>query len=1083
MDDWQLITEYVSTGAEGAFRSLVERHLGLVHSVAMREVRDPELAREVSQAVFILLARKARSFRRSVVLSAWLFRTTRFVALRAVRSEYRRQRREQEAVRMQTFNEPSEAWPRVEPVLDETLAELGETDRGALLLRYYEDQSLREVGTKLGINEEAAKKRVSRALDKLRTAFSRRGLNVSGAILAGVISQNIAEAAPAALANAVASSALAVSSGATRALVQEVLDAWHWARLKVAFSLGLGVVVALFVVRSIEWMIPTTSQSTNAIAVSESNEPTAATALVSIPAKARTARPLLFKVIDAETGAGIPGAELHARYWVRPDIEPRDDLVTDVEGVCAVPLPDQSMGRLDLGILAPGYVQKFFTWWPDRFGPLPRSYTFKLERGVGIGGSVRDEAGQPVANASIILKFPGTGESDSREPKRERLGFWEDLPAVKTDAMGRWQCAHVPPRYSDFSISVKHNDFPDSGFSVQREGDSQIGVLSIDDLYAAKAVLTLRAGLSVTGIVIDERDKPIPAASICVSRWADQKKPAAVTGPDGKFTVRNLKTAGFPLTVMAEGFAPERTHIDPTDAVPLRVQLKPASLLRVRVVDPSGQPVSRADVAIEGWREHGSLELREPTDENGIFEWRSAPPDEVEICVLKNGYATVRDIKVVPNGSEHLVTIKPHFRVIGRVVDGESGMPIPSFKAVPGYGRSGSKWDLGDVAYGQSGQYELNFTEQKPPYSVRILADGFEPAESSALTDEFIPQTQNFELRRANPLHAIKGVVRLPDGRPAADVDVAVCTIEKGVCIAQGRVARNSFAQPIQTDAEGKFEFPPNADAHTIVSVAREGVARVPWNGDGKPLEIRLQPWGRIEGTVRLASGSAGKHILLLDHSFSRYGGGTSLDHQFSATTDAEGRFAIAQAPPGDYDLYVAPTDGTPYSHRTPVTVRAAQTVQAEIGRGGIMIKGRFELDDSEQRIDWSNQIGFITFQTNEEAPQPPGGLDRASIERWKRDFWQSERGRAFLSKEKAIALQVAADGSFTAENVKPGDYELTVNLYDRVGDRRTPNHLKDSHLIACLSRKEISIPESSLDQPLDLGTITLLPRGQQAKR
>src|SRR5215216_3283503 len=107
MDDWQLITEYVSTGAESAFRSLVERHLGLVQSVAMREVRDPELAREVSQAVFILLARKARSFRRSVVLSAWLFRTTRFVALRAVRSEYRRRRREQEA--MQTLNEPSEA--------------------------------------------------------------------------------------------------------------------------------------------------------------------------------------------------------------------------------------------------------------------------------------------------------------------------------------------------------------------------------------------------------------------------------------------------------------------------------------------------------------------------------------------------------------------------------------------------------------------------------------------------------------------------------------------------------------------------------------------------------------------------------------------------------------------------------------------------------------------------------------------------------------------------------------------------------------------------------------------------------------
>src|SRR5688572_33219123 len=134
MDDWQLISEYAKNGSERAFRELVERHLGLVHSVALRQVRDPELAREVSQAVFILLARKAASFRDSVVLSAWLFRTTRFVAARAVRSEARRLRREQEAFRMQEFQSPSEAAPHLGPVLDEALGELSESDRRALLI-------------------------------------------------------------------------------------------------------------------------------------------------------------------------------------------------------------------------------------------------------------------------------------------------------------------------------------------------------------------------------------------------------------------------------------------------------------------------------------------------------------------------------------------------------------------------------------------------------------------------------------------------------------------------------------------------------------------------------------------------------------------------------------------------------------------------------------------------------------------------------------------------------------------------------------------------------------------------------------
>ena len=100
MEDWQLLEDYVRRGSESAFRSLVSRHLGLVYAAAFRQVNDSGLAEEVSQAVFILLARKARSLPRRTILAGWLFRTTRFVASRALRSEVRRQRREQQAVDM-----------------------------------------------------------------------------------------------------------------------------------------------------------------------------------------------------------------------------------------------------------------------------------------------------------------------------------------------------------------------------------------------------------------------------------------------------------------------------------------------------------------------------------------------------------------------------------------------------------------------------------------------------------------------------------------------------------------------------------------------------------------------------------------------------------------------------------------------------------------------------------------------------------------------------------------------------------------------------------------------------------------------
>jgi len=493
MDDWQLLNEYVGTGSESAFRSLVERHINLVHSVAARHVRDTDQAREVSQAVFILLARKASSFRRSVVLSAWLFRTTRFVAARALRSEQRRWRREQEAVRMQTLNYSPETISRLGPVLDEALHELSEKDRKSLLLRFYEEQSLGQVAGRLGITEEAAKKRVSRALDKLRAAFDRHGFGVSAAVASAVLSQKIAEAAPASLANGIASSAMSATSTTLPVLAQQAVQAWRWAQVRMGLGIGVAIIAILFVVREITSRHSVATRSDAVALTSTPDVGKAATpAAATMSNNARVARPFLFKVVDAETGVGIAGAEIHARYWASGGLQSRDDLATDSDGVCAVSLPDGELGRLDLGIIGPGYVQKFFTWWPSQFGPLPKSYTFKLERGVGIGGLVRDPTGRPVANAGIVLNFPGVGESDSRERQPERLGFFEGLPVATTDGSGHWQCANVPPRYTDFSISVQHADFPDGWFQVQEDDTPATEGLNIAELYAGNAVLTSR---------------------------------------------------------------------------------------------------------------------------------------------------------------------------------------------------------------------------------------------------------------------------------------------------------------------------------------------------------------------------------------------------------------------------------------------------------------------------------------------------------------------------------------------------------------------------------------------------------------
>ncbi len=216
-DDSALLRQYVENHSDEAFAGLVTRHINLVYSVALRQVGNPHAAEEVTQAVFIILAKKAAQLRHDKALSSWLFQATRLTASNFVRSESRRHHREKEAY-MQTVLEEagSEVWPRIAPLLDNAVAGLREKDRQAIVLRFYEGRNLREVGLALGASEDAAEKRVNRTLEKLRRYFSKRGVSSTTGIIAGAISANSVQAAPAALAKSVTT--VAVANGAAASI-------------------------------------------------------------------------------------------------------------------------------------------------------------------------------------------------------------------------------------------------------------------------------------------------------------------------------------------------------------------------------------------------------------------------------------------------------------------------------------------------------------------------------------------------------------------------------------------------------------------------------------------------------------------------------------------------------------------------------------------------------------------------------------------------------------------------------------------------------------------------------------------------
>ena len=247
-NDLELLQRFTRDHSQDAFTALVHRHLDLVYCAALRQVRSRELAEDVAQSVFSDLARDGARLKPDTVLTAWLYEVTRRTAINVVRGEARRQLREQIACEMNAMNATAAEWTQVEPLLDEAMQALDETDRTAVLLRYFENKSLREVGQTLGTSDDTAQKRVSRAVERLREFFAKRGVTVGASGLIVVITANAIQAAPVGLAVTISTAAAfagtaiatTATSAATKAIVMTTTQkALITSTLVVAVGVGI----------------------------------------------------------------------------------------------------------------------------------------------------------------------------------------------------------------------------------------------------------------------------------------------------------------------------------------------------------------------------------------------------------------------------------------------------------------------------------------------------------------------------------------------------------------------------------------------------------------------------------------------------------------------------------------------------------------------------------------------------------------------------------------------------------------------------------------------------------------------------
>jgi len=243
--DWELLDEYTHKASQEAFARIVQRYVNMVYSTCFRDLRDHQLAEDATQAVFMVLARKARSLRREIVLAGWLFQTARLVVRNARKQEARRKARERQAAEMTQQTWPSEqTWDGLSPLLSEGMEKLGNKDRDAILLHYFQRKTLAEVGGSMGVSEDAARMRVSRAVQKLRSFFGRKGQTMAIGAVATLLLTNSVQAAPpacaatvvAAVCGSVGKAALATSSAAV--LANATMKTLLVAKLKMAFTVA-----------------------------------------------------------------------------------------------------------------------------------------------------------------------------------------------------------------------------------------------------------------------------------------------------------------------------------------------------------------------------------------------------------------------------------------------------------------------------------------------------------------------------------------------------------------------------------------------------------------------------------------------------------------------------------------------------------------------------------------------------------------------------------------------------------------------------------------------------------------------------
>ncbi|HUW82088.1 MAG TPA: M56 family metallopeptidase [Phycisphaerae bacterium] len=423
--------------------------------------------------------------------------------------------------------------------------------------------------------------------------------------------------------------------------------------------------------------------------------------------------------------------------------------------------------------------------------------------------------------------------------------------------------------------------------------------------------------------------------------------------------------------------------------------------------------------------------------------------------------------------------------VSGTVVDATTGQPVPEFTVIPAtvYSQDGHisvSRSRGRTFTG--GRYSITFDRPSSGtnyrYRVWVEADGYYPAESEPFDVGAGEQILDFSL---TPGYGPSGVVKSAHGAPVAGAKVGLATKRNSIYVRNGELRLAGHEIVVETDAAGAFSFPPRIDPYAMVAVADEGFGQATQEQFESSRQIVLQPWGQIEGELRIGAKPGQRQQMRIWHAEQRpyEPDRPRIDFGYDVGTDEKGRFTVSRVRPGEVQVGRSIRRGRIYltSHAKTIDVEPGQTARVTIGGTGRPVIGRVTAPMTLAfEIDWTSDYADNTIQLKQIGPSPPKDLPPEQHREWYAKWNESKEGKAYRRAARYYAVIVKPDRSFRVEDVPAGEYVFEIGFPAKRDDGDDPSSRRRFQQ-AVYARHRFDVPKMEggrSDKPLDLGEVEL---------